>query len=362
LYLGRVRSSIDASIVRFDEPANLMRSKPNIYIFGWPSFVGGADTKLAHLIALLHKDFQLTVIPNHAKRLGEKFWLEFLKRFGATACLFENLPEKLHGWGLALSNHWFFQRGIAVKAKERGLKLIWSSEMMWHHEGELEAIANGIVEKVLYTSKIQKAVLSKAYGDIRSDLTGNYIHPSFFPFNDKKNGPFTIGRLSRAAVEKYPEDFPVLYERLNLPGTHFRVMGWSEELSRKYSWHRFDERWQLLTTNAEAQVVFLHSLDLFVYPLGHGFVESWGRSTVEAMLTGAVAVVSRGHNMDELIADGLTGYLCSEFDEFKERSQTLHADVHLRTKIRRAARQHAEHHLCDREKHLGIWKKVFETA
>ena len=43
--------------------------KPAVYIFGWPSFVGGADTKLAHLIPLLSKDVDLTVIPNDKAHL-----------------------------------------------------------------------------------------------------------------------------------------------------------------------------------------------------------------------------------------------------------------------------------------------------
>ena len=31
-------------------------------------------------------------------------------------------------------------------------------------------------------------------------------------------------------------------------------------------------------------------LDLFVYPLGHQFIESWGRVVAEAMLTGCVPI------------------------------------------------------------------------
>ena len=50
--------------------------------------------------------------------------------------------------------------------------------------------------------------------------------------------------------------------------------------------HRFNARWDLLPKEAESQVDFLHSLELFVYSLDPNFRKSWGRSTVEAMLTG----------------------------------------------------------------------------
>ena len=80
-----------------------------------------------------------------------------------------------------------------------------------------------------------------------------------------------------------------------------------------YKHHRFDRRWDLLPKEAESQVEFLHSLDLFVYSLGPTFRESWGRSTVEAMLTGAVPLVPKGggHHLENLIPHGQGGFLCT---------------------------------------------------
>jgi glycosyltransferase involved in cell wall biosynthesis len=212
---------------------------------------------------------------------------------------------------------------------------------------------------VLYTSEVQRTALERNYRGIVGQITGNYIDSSFFPYNERLSETFTIGRLSRAAPEKYPEDFPVFYERLNLPDTRFRVMAWDEKLAWKYRWHSFDSRWDLLPAAAESQVSFLQSLDLFVYPLGHRFVESWGRSTVEAMLSGAVPVVPKGHHLDNLVADGITGFLCQDFEDFKSRCQLLYADFELRQNMRRAARKHAEHILCNKTEHLSIWRTVF---
>jgi hypothetical protein len=334
--------------------------KANIYVFGWPSFLGGADTKLFHLLTLLNGNFQLTIVPNHPRFLAEKYWVRVLQSRGIKICLLENLPRSLNGYALALSNRRFFSEGIAQTAKESGLKVVWSSEMMWHHPGEVEAVREGLVDKALFVSELQKAFLSKGYGLIRSHIVGNYIDPEAFPFHEKADGPFTIGRLSRAAPEKYPEDFPVMYERLELPETRFRVMAWSNELREKYRWHHFDHRWDLLPAQAESQTQFLHSLDLFVYPLGHRFIEAWGRSAVEAMLSGAVTLLPSGHNFEHLIMDEVTGFLCSDFYEFKARAHELFLNRSLLVSMRRAARKHAEYELCNREAHLKIWKEVFE--
>ncbi|MBI2926693.1 MAG: glycosyltransferase family 4 protein [Verrucomicrobia bacterium] len=333
--------------------------KPKIYVFGWPSFLGGADTKLAHLLVLLHRHYEITVVPNHAARLQEEVWTRFLDKLRIKYTTFRRLPRKLEGFGLSLCNRWFFMRRIAHRAKARGLKIIWSSEMMWHHEGEVAAVKAGVVDKVLYVSEFQKRHLAKGYGELPSVIAGNYIDPQFFPFKERQNKTFTIGRLSRHDPAKYPEDFPVFYECLALPDTRFRVMAWSTALERKYRWHRFDDRWDLLPPEKEPQLRFLHSLDLFVYPLGHTFKESWGRSTVEAMLTGCVPLVPAGHHFENLIVSGESGFICQDFLEYQEHAQRLFVDYAYRRRLSAQCRAHALTKLCDPQEHLKTWKEVF---
>jgi glycosyltransferase involved in cell wall biosynthesis len=334
--------------------------KPAVYVFGWPSFLGGADTKLAHLVVLLHRDFDLTLIPNDAFRLREKVWTRYLDRYGVRYCLRRDLPRRLQGVALALCNDRFFTDGYIHQARAKGLKVIWSSEMMWHHEGELEAVKQGLIDKVLYVSELQKSFLGKGYGKLASAITGNYVAPGCFPFCERRHKTFTIGRLSREDPAKYPEDFPVFYEALGLPETRFRVMAWSPELAHKYRWHHFDQRWDLLAPEAETQVKFLHSLDLFVYPLGHTFWESWGRSTVEAMLTGAIPLAPPGHHLDHLIVHGESGFICHDFLEYQEHAQRLCLDYPWRRRLAAQCRAQAENVICNREEHLRLWREALQ--
>ena len=269
---------------------------------------------------------------------------------------------RLDGVALALCNDCFFSHGICQFAKSSGLKVVWSSEMMWHHPGEREAIAAGLVDRLLYVSDVQKQKLDyESFCQVPTYITGNYIDPAEFPFHKRDNRPLTIGRLSRAAPEKYPEDFPVFYEALDLPQARFRVMAWSAELAHKYRWHSFDDRWTLLPPEAETQIDFLNSLDLFIYPLGHKFTETWGRSTVEAMLTGAIPLVPPGHSFEQLIIHGKTGFICDDFREYQRHANRLDADPELRVEMSLACRQHAVTQLCDRERHLNIWREALDV-
>ena len=45
-----------------------MKTRPPLYFFNWPSNVGGADTKVTHLLVLLHQHYDITMIPNTRDR------------------------------------------------------------------------------------------------------------------------------------------------------------------------------------------------------------------------------------------------------------------------------------------------------
>ena len=107
-------------------------------------------------------------------------------------------------------------------------------------------------------------------------------------------------------------------------------------------------------------MAFLHSLDLFVYPLGQNFKESWGRSTVEAMLTGAIPLVSPGDHLEQLFVHGESGFVCRDFLQYQEYARLLRLDGDIRRKISARCRVHAERELCDASRHRKVWKAVFQ--
>jgi glycosyltransferase involved in cell wall biosynthesis len=183
----------------------------------------------------------------------------------------------------------------------------------------------------------------------------NYVNPDAFPYRERNNPVFTIGRLSRSDPAKYPLDFPVFYEELDLEHVRFRVQAWTIDLQRLYAWHRFGPEWELLPPDKLPAPRFLQSLDLFVYPLGHRVTESWGRAVVEAMLTGCIPVVPSGHQFPDFVEHGRTGFIFDGFRDYKEAVRALYRDGRLRSWMGKQAAAYARSSLCDRETHRRWW-------
>jgi glycosyltransferase involved in cell wall biosynthesis len=365
----------------------------NLYFFGWPSIVGGASTKFAHVLSLLAPHFDITVVPPRPAMLRDRIWSGFIESLGCRCRLWRQLPARLDGWAVAMCYAEFLRRGLALEAKQRGLRVAWSNDMMWHFPLELGALFAGAIDAVMYVSPTQRAVLEPGYrrailahpepdrpnaieGEIagraghrlRWVMTDNYIDPGCFPFRDRfrrgmKRSRLVAGRLSRADPAKFPDNFPATYEGLGLRNPRFRVMGWSAALARRYRKHPFGPRWELLPEAAEDPADFLQSLDLYVYAVGPVFRESWGRAVVEAMLTGAVPLLGAdvGH-AKEFIRHGDSGFLCQDESDFGRYARLLQDDPERRRRMSRRAREWAIRTWCRPQDHLALWRRLFESS
>lgn len=266
-----------------------------------------------------------------------------------------DLPKQVCGVCLGMCEPDFFASGRARELKQRGLKVIWSNEMMFPFKGEREAAREGLIDRVLFASEFQANVFAEMYAGVPRILTGNYIDPDDYRWTERANPVFTLGRLSRPDPFKYPLDFPVFYEEMELKEVRYRVMAWSPELQRQYRWHHFGPEWHLLPANKQSALSVLYSLDVFLYPLGHRVKESWGRAVVEGMLTGAVPVVPAGHQFHKLMVHGESGFICKEFREFKAVVRELYENYQFRMKISRQAATYARERLCNAEEHRKKW-------
>lgn len=335
----------------------------NLYIFGWPSFLGGADTKLTDLLELLYKDYIITVIPNWEHQLKEQHWTSFMEERQIKYCLEEELDYKLTGIAIAFCNNYFFTDERHRRAIARGLKVIWSSEMMWKHGGEIEALNYKEIDRVLLVSEIQKNKLN--YENVDTFITGNWVNPdnwAKFPKQEPSN-TFTIGRVSRADPSKYPENFPNLMLSFieGIENSKIRVMGWSDQLTNKWPWFKPNpNKFELLSQCAEPTSYFYNSLDVFVYPLGHTFTESWGRTVVEAQLCGLPVICDAGHHMDNTIINMKTGILCKTWEEYIANIRGMAANPSIMELMSANAIMHANK-LMDRETHLNIWKEALDV-
>jgi glycosyltransferase involved in cell wall biosynthesis len=371
----------------------------DLVFFNWPSALGGADTKVVHLLPMLADGYNITLVPNNSQRLKEPQWKAWSADHGFRTCEAKDLPRKMSGWGIGICNDQMFAGGLAGLARKRGLRTAWSNEMMWHFEAECAAITLGQIDTLLYISPVQRTALEPAYlqfmhnkGEgpqrpakmkhgqesgwidrrdggppVRWVMTGHYVDPSLFPFRGPRArrslDPLVIGRLSRPDPTKFPDDFPAFYENLGLRRpVKFRVMGWDNGVAAAWPDHVFDDRWELLPPMAESSDAFLRSLDILVYSLGPRFRESWGRVIVEAMLTGVVPLVPRGggHHLENLVPHGVGGFLCDGPEDFGKYARMLQDDAELLARLSHGAREWAVTRLCDRREHRRLWDMVFQ--
>lgn len=138
-------------------------TKPNIYVFQWISDLGGGDTRLKELLILLKNEFDITCIPLDEWRLKEKHNTDFLDLHGIKYCTLSDLPEKLEGFAYSNCNFRIFSEKHRIDfIHNSGLKFLWSNDMMWNDNHELEAISLGKVDCVLFTSPFHQSVLENS--------------------------------------------------------------------------------------------------------------------------------------------------------------------------------------------------------
>ena len=353
--------------MEIDERKTIIMTKPRLVLLQWPSDLGGADTRLKDLIRLLHRDWDITCIPNDPFRLAEEKNISFLNSLGVKYCLLDQLPHRFEGVAFSCCNFRIFTESWRMQAiKDRGLKLIWANDMMWHEKEELNAITQGFVDLVVFTSDFHRSVLLPQVTEA-NPLQRHAILPHYFDasawsdFADPRSGSeIVIGKSSRSDWLKFPDDFPLFYERAG-EGVAFDVLGWSKDLAQKYSWHKFDSRWTLREASSIDVSQWLKGIDVFVYCSHYKFIENQSRSIVESMLCGVPIIAPRKYNFPNMIWDRRCGWLWDDEDELKEGIKALKNDS-LRKSFSRRSRSWAMDIWCNESDALDGWNTCVQEV
>jgi hypothetical protein len=338
----------------------------NVYFFQWPSDLGGADTRLKDLISCFNAagKYRMYSIPNDDFRLKEQYNIDYLLNNNVCPLSWRSLPEKSDGIAISFCNFRLFsERWRVRKIHSMGLKFIWSNDMMWRGDGELQAIRDGFVNATIFTSeKHLEKTNDTILKNTKQFIVPNYFHLDKYPYvyNSDPSDYFSIGKHSRADKVKFSSNFPIFYESLGITNPKFRVMGFSEEIKKLFSWFNFSEDWDLLDCNQEPTVDFLGSLNAYVYNCHHTFTESQCRSTIESLLCGVPVIAPKKINFIDQIWHGKNGFICEYFEDYKKAINKLQSSRDLRQEMSHNARSLSIPIWCDSNRHLGIWEKIFE--
>jgi len=337
--------------------------KSNLYVFQWISDLGGADTRLKELLILLKDDFNITCIPNDVSRLKEKHNTDFLDYHGIKYCDSSSLPNKLEGFAYANCNFRLFREKQRISyIKDSGLKFLWSNDMMWTINEELDAISKGLVDCCLFTSEFHKEILSPKIHSANSKQKGaiidNYFDSDTWPYVSRPNRNLVCGKVSRDDHMKFSEDFPVFYESVSSEQTYFKIMGWSDSLNNKYSWFDFSDRWQLMRTNEVKTQDYYSSIDVFLYNCNHKFIENQSRAIIEAQLTGCPIVAPNKWNFPNMVWNKRTGFLWNDLEECRDSLRYL-SNYEFRKKMGKIASDCTREIWCDSISARRKWNSIF---
>ena len=263
---------------------------------------------------------------------------------------------------------------IASLFRNLGCKIGWINCMTFCFPEEIQHYYDfgRTFEAYVFQSEWQRKILETVIGTYGyQPEQGHLIRGAFdcseFPFNplERRQGmPFMIGRISRAAPDKYSSDLWSIYNRIPCY-IKARAMAWSEEVERKCATAEFPKPpdWATcLPSCAETAQDFYSQLHCLLQING-GAGENWPRSGLEAMAAGVPIVAQNQWGWPEMIEHGVTGYLADLEDEANQLSYypaRLAYDESHRIDIVEQARWKLEHELANPELIWPAWERMLK--
>lgn len=337
-----------------------------IFLVGYPGSVGGAGTECWHTLRLWRRyNLQVTLIPTWGAPLP--CWRQKVNMLGyptweTTAEKLQEIPGLRGAIVVSFCNSQFLAH--ADRFRDLGCRIVWAGCMCWLFEAERRHYERrGPFDAYVFQSQHQMDCLRPQlarYGVKPEQM--HLVRAAFmteeWPFRPRphrRGEPLVVGRISRAAPDKYHPQTWQIYQRIPHP-VRARVMAWSQEVERKVG---PPPRWaEALPVNAESSQDFIARLHVMLQANG-GAQENWPRSGLEAMATGVPLVVPNRWGWKEMVIHGRTGFLADTDDELSYYAARLGYDEGLRQYMAREGRKHLQQQLAPPDIIWQRWEAVF---
>jgi hypothetical protein len=338
-----------------------------VFVIGYPGELGGANTECWHTLRLWRSSgLDVCCIPTWQP---DRRWQIRLERLGCRTCA--AAPTELHRVpGLAGSTVVAFCNSQFLKAAQRlrdlGCRTVWVGCMTWLFPEERKLYRRfGPMDAYVFQSRFQQQELQPQLAKFGVDrkqcfLIRGAFHHEEFPFRPlahRRGVPLVVGRISRAAADKYSAATWAIYRRIPHP-IRARLMAWDETIARKLGppppWA------ECLAAMAETPQEFFSHLHCMLQINGHA-EENWPRSGLEAMASGVPIIAENRSGWKEMIRHGQTGLLADSPDEMACHAARLACDDEFRIHIARGARQLLEHELADPATLWSGWLRMFDA-
>ena len=331
-----------------------------IWVAGFPSRYGGADTELDHTIELWRSyGVKLHLVP----MFGVSD--EMFHHVVALGCHVHDYAADIFAGRTVVSfcNGEFLAHLPAIVAAGRPARVIWFNCMTWLFDAECEAHANGRIDYFGFVSAYQRRVLGPQLSQIAPWRTFGYR-----PFFDVRRvewryrpweGTYRIGRISRDDESKFAPDTWRIFERVLVPSTLAKkvyILGYGPNAARRIGPAPEGLDWRTWGPDEIPATQFFNTLDTMIHKTG-GSRESYCRVVVEAYAHGVVPIVESGFAFPELVIYGETGYLTDDLDEMSYYASELAMGPREHRRLAENGREHLAR-LVDRETCWRAWEEV----
>jgi hypothetical protein len=255
----------------------------------------------------------------------------------------------------------------AERFRDLGCKIVWVGCMNWlFPEERVHYLRHGPFAAYVFQSEFQRSELIgqlEKYGVGPSQchrIRGAFCWEEFpfRPLPHRRSAPLVVGRISRAAPDKFSAKTWPIYRRIPHP-IRARVMAWDQQVARKLG---EPPAWaECLPAHAQTAVEFLGGLHCMIQVNG-GAQENWPRSGLEAMACGVPVVAENRWGWREMIRHGQSGYLADCEDELAYYAARLAYDEDLRMEIVHRARKALEDELANPQLIWEGWRQLFERV
>jgi len=332
-----------------------------IWVAGFPSRYGGADTELDHQIDLW-------------RACGAEVHL--VPMFGADPAMREDVLRRgchVHEYRddvfrdrtvASWCNGQFLERLPAIAAAGKPRQVLWFNCMTYLFDSERIAHARGLIDRFGFVSRHQRRCLGPQLEAIRPFQEvpyQPYFNASRVEWRYREwGGCYRVGRISRDDGNKFAVDTWRIFERVLVPaGVEKKVyiLGYGPNAAAKIGPAPGSLDWRTWSPNEIPSADFYRTVDTMVHKTG-GSGESYCRVLVEAYAHGAVAVVEDAFAFPELVIHGETGFLGKSSDELSHWASALAFNPKLHRKVAENARAHLETALVDAQRCWKGWEEI----
>lgn len=332
-----------------------------LWVAGFPSTYGGADTELDHLIDLLRRfDVDVTLVPMFGT--DEKMRQDVMRR----GCRVQPFTPGVFRDRVVVSlcNDNFLTRLPEIMSVGRPRRVIWLNCMTWPFDRELIAHRNGWIDYFGFASEYQQNSLLPVLQRIRPVVSFRYapyfnwrrVEWKYRPWD----GCYKLGRISRDDGAKFAADTWRIFDRVLTPAglqKKVYVLGYGPNAAAKIGSAPPGLDWRTWSANEIPATDFYRTIDTMIHKTG-GSRESYCRVLVEAYAHGVVPIVERDFAFPELVVDGETGFMSSDSDTMSYLASTLAHDPARHRRLAEAGRRHLETKLSAEQHCWSTWQTV----